>query len=105
MKIYFEQSGGLLGTDNHILINTDSLHPEEASRLQQMIDDAKFFDLPSELDPPKHGADYFEYKVTIKADKLKHSIKTTDVTMPSTLGPLLRYLREKAQKGKARTIP
>jgi len=98
MKIYFEQSGGLLGIENHFLINIDSLHPEEASKLQRLIDDAKFFNLPSQSAPPEHGADYFEYKVTIETKELKHSIKTTDITMPSNLGPLIRYLRQKAQE-------
>jgi hypothetical protein len=100
MKIYFKQSGGLLGIDDHILINSDSLHPEEAAKLERLIDDAQFFNLPSQSAPQEHGADYFEYKVTIEAEKLKHSIKTTDITMPSNLGPLIRYLRQKAQKEK-----
>jgi len=99
LKIYFEESGGLAGIDNNISINGDLLHPEEASELQSLVDNANFFDLPSEPAPPLRGADYLEYKITIETnDNKKHSIKTTDLTMPPNVGPLIRYLRRKAVK-------
>jgi hypothetical protein len=100
MKIYFEQSGGLAGIDNSILINSNSLQPEEAMELQRLVDIANFFDLPSEPSSvPLRGADYLEYKITIEtSDNKKHSIKVTDLTMPRNIGPLIRYLRRKAVK-------
>jgi hypothetical protein len=100
MKIYFEQSGGLAGIDNNILINSNSLNPEEAVELQRLVDNANFFDLPSEPSSvPLRGADYLEYKITIEtSDNKKHSIEVTDLTMPPNIGPLIRYLRQKALK-------
>jgi hypothetical protein len=103
MKIYFEQSGGFTGIDNNILIDSNSLDTEEASELQQLLDNANFFDLPSEPAAPLHGADYLEYKITIETnDNKQHSIKTTDLTMPPNVGPLIRYLRRKAVQGSKR---
>ena len=97
MKIYFEQSGGFTGIEKNILINSNSLDTEEASELQRLVDNANFFDLPSEPPAPLHGADYLEYKITIETnDNKKHSIKITDLTMPPNVGPLIRYLRRKA---------
>jgi hypothetical protein len=97
MKIYFEQSGGFTGIEKNILINSNSLDTEEASELQGLLDNANFFDLPSEPAAPLHGADYLEYKITIETnDNKKHSIKITDLTMPPNVGPLIRYLRRKA---------
>jgi hypothetical protein len=100
MKIYFEQSGGLIGIENRICIDNNSLNPDEGLKLQHLIDDAKFFDLPRDelAAPPKHGADYFEYIITIETKGRKHYIKTTDLTMPPNLGPLIRFLRQKAQR-------
>jgi hypothetical protein len=103
MKIFFEESGGFAGINHNISINSDSLHPEEVSELQRLVDDANFFDLPSEPATPSllRGADYLEYKITIETtDNKRHSIKTTDLTMPSNIGPLIRYLRGKAVKEK-----
>ena len=97
MKIYFEQSGGFTGIEKNILINSNSLDTEEASELQRLVDNANFFDLPSEPAAPLHGADYLEYKITIETnDNKKHPIKITDLTMPPNVGPLIRYLRRKA---------
>jgi hypothetical protein len=96
MKIYFKQSGGLTGIDNSISINSDSLDPQEASELQHLVDDANFFDLPSDPAIPLRGADYLEYKITIETnDNKKHSIKTTDLTVSPNVAPLIRYLRRK----------
>lgn len=101
MKIYFEQSGGILGIDSNISIDIDYLSPDEASKLQQLVEDAKFFELPEESpESPQHSADYFEYKITIEAKDRKHDVKTTDITMQSNLAPLIRYLRKRALKQK-----
>jgi hypothetical protein len=99
MKIYFEQCGGILGINKNISLNTDHLNHDEAFKLQQLIDNAKFFELPTESsESPLHGADYFEYKITIEAKDRKHHVKTTDITMSPNLGPLIRYLRQKVLK-------
>jgi len=97
MKIYFEESGGLAGIAYDISIDSNLLDPQEASRLQRLVDNSNFFNLPSEPAAPLRGADYLEYKITIEtSDNKKHSIKTTDLTLPPNVGPLIRYLRRKA---------
>jgi hypothetical protein len=97
MKIYFEQSGGFAGIAINISIDSSSLDPQEASELQRLVDEANFFDLPSEPTAQLRGADYLEYKVAIETnDNKKHSIKTTDLAVPPNVAPLIRYLRRKA---------
>jgi hypothetical protein len=77
--------------------------------LQNLVDDANFFYLlspePEAVEAadssPLHRADYLEYKITIETnDNKKHSIKTTHLTMPLNIGPLIKYLRGKAVRGK-----
>jgi Emfourin len=101
MKIYFEQTGGLIGIDLHISLDSNCLPPEELQKLHSLVDNADFFALSSELAAsPKYGADYFQYNITIEVEGLKHSVKTTDITMPPNLAPLVRYLRQKVQVTK-----
>jgi hypothetical protein len=96
MKVYFEQSGGIAGISKTVSIDSDSLAQEEASKLLRLIEDAKFFDLPSQPSTPLRGADHLNYKVTVVENESKrHSINTTDRTMPSNVGPLISYLKEK----------
>ena len=103
MKVYFKQSGGLARIDKNVSIDSDSLQQEEASELQRLINDANFFQLTSQPRAPSRGADYLEYKITIEANNnKKHSIETTDLTMPPNVGPLISYLRQKAIKEGAK---
>jgi hypothetical protein len=101
MKVYFEQSGGLVGVGAYASVDSDSLEPEEASELRRLVDDANFLELPSQPSAPSRGADYLEYKITIEVNNKKHFIKTTDLTMPPNVGPLIGYLRRKALRKPA----
>jgi hypothetical protein len=97
MKIKLERSGGITGMTSSFSADTNTFSPNEADHIQQLINDAKFFDLPAEAaPPPKRAADYFEYVITIEKEGMKpHTIKTTDITMPSTLKPLINFLLNK----------
>jgi hypothetical protein len=100
-KIYFERSGGFAGIRMSTEVDIHSLPPDEAHKIQGMIDNAKeFFDLKeSSSQPPKRAADYFKYKVTVqKEEEEQNTIETNDITMPSNLRPLINYLIEKATK-------
>jgi hypothetical protein len=97
-KIYFERSGGFAGIPSSTMVDIHSLPPDEAHKIQDMIDNAKgFFYQPSKLLPP-HGADYFKYKVRVETEEKQNTIETNDITMPSELRPLINYLMEKAKK-------
>jgi hypothetical protein len=101
MKIYFERSGGFAGISITTMVDIHSLPPDEAHKIQSMIDNAKeFFDLKKSppLLPPKRAADYFKYKVTIETEQKKYTIETNDITMPSELRPLISYLIDKVKK-------
>lgn len=99
MKVYFEQSGGIAGIDKSITIMSDLLAPKERLELEQLIESTRYFDLPTDsLRTPSRGADYFRYKIIVETDQRQHSITTTDLTMPPTLPPLIRYLRLKVLK-------
>lgn len=87
MKIYFERSGGFAGITISTIVDIYSLPPEEAHKIQSMIENAKeFLYQPSKLPlPPVQGADYFKYKVTVETEQDKYTIETNDITMPSEL--------------------
>lgn len=105
MKIYFERSGGFAGISSSAVIDIHSLPPDEADKIQGMIDNAKgFFDSNiSSSPPPRRAADYFKYKITVQTEEgegegMQNTIETNDITMPSELRPLINYLKEKAKK-------
>ena len=95
-KIIFEKSGGFAGISSSITVDIHSLPSDEAHKIQGMIDNSSFFDLPSKSIPPQKGAaDYFKYKVTVETEEgKKYTIETNDITMPSELRPLVNCLNK-----------
>ena len=99
MKVSFEQSGGLVGRMISTTVDSISLTTDEANLLQKLVRDANFFKIPPQSEPPRQGAaDYIEYAISVEHEGLKHRVETTDLTMPESLKPFIRYLRSKLQR-------
>lgn len=97
MKIYFEQKGGIAGVSRSVNLDTNVLPSSEVQEIHSMVENSKFFELPSKSSPPdRRAADYFQYIITLQTDEgRKHTVETTDLTKGSELGPLIAYLRRK----------
>jgi len=104
MKIKLERSGGITGMTSNFSADTDLFSPSEADQIHQLINDARFFELPEEsAPPPKGAADYFEYVITVeKEGRQAHTIKTTDITMPPKLKPVINFLTNKQRTMSAK---
>jgi hypothetical protein len=105
MKIDFERSGGITGMVTNFSADTNSLSPDEAHQIHELINNARFFDIPSESGSPqkKGAADYFEYIITVeKEGGQTHTIKTTDITMPPALRPVINFLARKQRAMSAK---
>jgi hypothetical protein len=89
--ITFERSGGLVGNALHLNVDLDDLPEDEAQRLQKMIEDAGFFDIPENL-AGRSTADEFQYEITVDNGSEDHTVRTTDTTMPKSLLPLIKEL-------------
>ncbi len=93
MKIHFERSGGFTGIPVIVEIDSQSLAEDEVQQLQDLIQAARFFELPAHPpEPSAAGADQFQYKITIEDGGQSHTIETTDGAAPDELRPLLRHL-------------
>ena len=95
MKVYFRQTGGFAGIDQETTVDSSSLPPDEANRIEDIVNNSKFFTLPSKTAPPTRGADYFVYIVTVETAEGQYTVETTDLTMPTELRPLVKFLRAK----------
>lgn len=95
MKIYFERTGGLAAIRTFLSLDTDSLPPEESEKLQVMVEEANFFNLPPKTEAKK-GADYFHYKITLETKDNKHTVETTDISITPKFETLVNFLSDKA---------
>ena len=100
MKIQYEERGGIAGISKVAAIDTNhSSFSGESQEIHSMVNDSKFFALPSKtVQPHKGAADYITYIITIETDDgQKHTIETTDSSKPPELNSLIGYLKKKAQ--------
>jgi hypothetical protein len=90
MKIQLERSGGFTGIPLRSSINTDLLDPEESKTLLEMVESARFFELPASIPSPKAGVDRFNYKLTIEAKEQSHTVEFNEADAPEQLAPLIK---------------
>ncbi|HEY7079802.1 MAG TPA: protealysin inhibitor emfourin [Nitrososphaeraceae archaeon] len=98
MKIRFESSGGFAGMYSSATIDTTLTNSQDAEKLEKLVRNSKFFELPSESSPFKSGsADYIRYKITVESEDKSHTVLTDDTRISPTLSPLIGFLRSRAK--------
>ena len=95
-KISFERTGGFMGRKVSVTLDLDDLPDEQADLLDDLLDEADFFELPSDLTKPAMP-DAFTYNITVSSDDKEHSVRCSDTTMPDDLRPLLEELSKQAR--------
>jgi len=95
MLIDYSHSARVLGKDVAGAIDSQTLTPEDAAELFNLVDSANFFSLPSEIPciaPLTDGP----YIVTIELAGEKHTVNTSGPygPMASALEPLFNWLDE-----------
>lgn len=81
-----------------VTLDTESLPPEEARRLLEMVESSGFFNLPAKFPAPRSGADYFLYRVIVEDKGKKHTVEVSEPSVPAELRPLLKSLTTYAKK-------
>ena len=88
-----------MGRRTSVMLDTNSLPPDEAHKLRDLINNSNFFDQPSPP-LPTGAADSIIYKITVEGDdERKHTIQTYDIPdiIPPELEPLIAFLDRKAK--------
>jgi hypothetical protein len=98
MKIEFERTGGFAGLALKKVIDLDKLPPEDANKLNQLIEASDFFKLPEAITASGPGADRFHYTVTVDTGGKKHTVDVDEAAIPPKLKPLLQWLTAAASK-------
>src|SRR5262245_19567938 len=91
MWISYERSGGLAGTSLTVTIDADTLSPEDARQLRELVDAADFFALPAVITATTPGADRFQYKLTVETGERRHTVEIHEAAAPAALQPLLDW--------------
>lgn len=93
MKIEFVRSGGFAGLRLGVTVDTETVDSAQASRLETLVHQAAFFDLPGQDGISSPMPDRFEYRVRItSAMRGTHAIVVYETAVPERLRPLLDHL-------------
>ncbi|PSB04980.1 protealysin inhibitor emfourin [Merismopedia glauca] len=95
MKIKFRQSGGYAGLRIGCELDTNLLPPEEATKLQSLVEQSDIF--PTKSDRSENTADLINYEITIETKEGTHQVTFDDLTLPENIIPLLDYLQDRAK--------
>jgi hypothetical protein len=105
MRVQFTTEGGIAhfpGLSRPVVIDSDQLSQEEEIKLRQLVEAARFFDLPEKAVPPPRGAaDYYRYTITIEEGGRQHTVQLSDPVQEPALQQLLVFLRTKAKALRA----
>jgi hypothetical protein len=102
--IDYRRSGGLLGVDDHLVINKNgetlllrrseryefTLNEDSISHLQALFEEAEFSQLGTEHLPPRQVSDSFEYVVTYGG----YTVQARDGAVPPSLWAVLEALNQ-----------
>ena len=89
--ITFERTGGLVGNDLHLDLDLESLSEDEAQHLMKLIDEADFYNIP-ERTAEQFTPDEYKYKIAVNGEQVRHTVQTSDSSMPKNLLPLTKEL-------------
>ena len=95
-KIFFERTGGFMGRKVSVTIDLDDLPAEQVELLDELLDNADFFELPPDLTKAAMP-DSFTYNITVSSVERQHSVRVSDATAPDDLRPLLEELSKQAR--------
>lgn len=96
MRVQFQVSGGigsLPGLAAARAIDVDALPEDDRRRLNQAVEEARFFTLPARVPAPRGAADYQTYHITIDDGARHHTVVVSDPVAPAPLQKLVNVLR------------
>lgn len=101
MQIHFQRTGGFAGMKLAGQVDLDDLDEETAEKIRRLLDEADFFELPEHLPSEQTARDQYNYTITVKDHKRKHSVsfcETPNEELSELANLLFRLVRRKAYR-------
>ena len=99
MRVDFIRTGGFGGIRLTTSVETTQLPPDQAVTIHKLLDDARFFELPENIAPPRPMPDSFQYRITVASAEpvgipcqallVGDGISTVYSVRPGTVGQFL----------------
>lgn len=97
MRVELLTEGGVAffpGLSKPIVVDSATLPEAEARRLEQLVGDARFFDLPAaSRSLPKGGGDMRSHTITVKDGRRNHTVRLIEPVDDPHLQALIEFLQ------------
>jgi hypothetical protein len=94
--IHFKRTGGAMDKEMSMDFDLSSMPGSMVQRLQSLLTDSDFFDVPDVHDL-RAAPDEYQYEITVIAGNSIHTVHVTDTSMPQHMRPLVEGLTELAE--------
>ena len=109
MRVEFQTEGGVAyfpGLSKPVVVNSADLPKAQAAQLQQLIDNAHFFELPAASRAlPKGAADMRTYTITVEEGRRHSTVRLVDPIEDASLQALVDFLQEQRVPGRQQPEP
>ena len=92
MRIFFERTGGFAGRKLTGSLDSSALPALQARRLNKLLEQSHFFDLPVKMESTSPGADRFLYRLTVETENITHTVEACEAALPAEMRPLRDFL-------------
>ena len=94
MRVSVARGGGLAGVVETTTADSERLSAADAALLRSKVAEARFFDLPGEVDGAASpgGGDRFLYAVTVEDTDRTHTVRRGEPDLPEALGALISWV-------------
>lgn len=97
MKITFRQSGGYGGLRLGYEVDTASLSPDEATKLESLVQQSGILQTSNPANSNPAARDLLQYQITVENQGTTRQISFDDSSLPPGIEPLLDYLQDRAK--------
>jgi len=94
--INFRRTGGSMDREMAMSFDLDTMPGSVARRLQNLLTDSNFFEVPV-VNDLRAAPDEYQYDITVVAGNSIHTVHVTDTSMPQSVRPLVDELTELAE--------
>lgn len=94
--INFKRTGGSMNREMAMSFDLDSMPGSVARRLQNLLTDSNFFEVPV-VNDLRAAPDEYQYDITVVAGNSIHTVHVSDTSMPQSIRPLVEELTELAE--------
>jgi hypothetical protein len=98
MRVELLTEGGVAffpGLSKPVVIDSADLSQAEAQRLEQLVGEARFFELPAaSRSLPKGGADIRTHTITVKDGRRSHTVRLAEPIENQNLQALIEFLQD-----------